>query len=132
MSAVIVGVIGFILLFILVFSCRIPIGIAMAFIGFLGFVYLVGLDAGLGILRTVPFRTAGSYTLSVVPLFVLMGDFSFRSGLSQELYSFGYKWLELSDVKVSRLVLMGERGGNSSDLPDLKLFYGPQLHFHAT
>ncbi|MFC1867077.1 TRAP transporter large permease [Thermodesulfobacteriota bacterium] len=93
MSPIIVGVIGFVLLFILVFSCRIPIGIAMALIGFLGFVHLVGIDAGLGILRTVPFRTAGSYTLSVVPLFVLMGDFAFRSGLSQELYSFGHKWL---------------------------------------
>lgn len=93
MSPITIGVIGFVLLFILVFSCRVPIGIGMGLIGFLGFVYLVGLDAGLGIIRIVPYRTAASNTLSVVPLFVLMGDFAFRSGLSQELYDFGYKWL---------------------------------------
>lgn len=93
MSSVIIGVVAFVLLFLLVFSCRVPIGIGMGLIGFLGFTYLAGIDAGLGILRTVPYRTAASYTLSVVPLFVLMGDFAFRSGLSQELYDSAYKWL---------------------------------------
>jgi len=93
MSPIVIGIIGFILLFVLLFSLRVPIGIGMGLIGFLGFVYLSGIDAGLGILRTVPYRTAASYTLSVVPLFVLMGDFAFRSGVSKELYDVSYKWI---------------------------------------
>jgi len=93
MSPIVIGIIGFILLFVLLFSLRVPIGIGMGLIGFLGFVYLSGIDAGLGILRTVPYRTAASYTLSVVPLFVLMGDFAFRSGVSKELYDASYKWI---------------------------------------
>jgi tripartite ATP-independent transporter DctM subunit len=93
MSPIAVGVIGFVLLFVLLFLCRVPIGIGMGLIGFLGFVYLTDIDAGLGILRLVPFRTAFSYILSVVPLFILMGDLAFRSGMSQELYETGYKWV---------------------------------------
>ena len=93
MSPLTVGVIGFVLLFVVLFSLRVPIGIGMGLIGFLGFVYLAGIDAGLGLLRTVPYRTAASYTLSVVPLFVLMGDFAFRSGVSKELYDASYKWI---------------------------------------
>ena len=93
MSPIEVGIAGFVLLFLLLFSLRVPIGIGMGLVGFLGFVYLSGLDAGLGVLRTVPYRTAASYTLCVVPLFVLMGDFAFRSGVSKELYDASYKWI---------------------------------------
>jgi len=93
MSPIEVGIAGFVLLFVLLFSFRIPIGIGMGLVGFLGFVYLAGVDAGLGVLRTVPYRTAASYTLCVVPLFVLMGDFAFRSGVSRELYDASYKWI---------------------------------------
>ena len=93
MSPIEVGIAGFVLLFLLLFSLRVPIGIGMGLVGFLGFVYLSGVDAGLGVLRTVPYRTAASYTLCVVPLFVLMGDFAFRSGVSKELYDASYKWI---------------------------------------
>jgi C4-dicarboxylate transporter, DctM subunit len=93
MSPITIGIIGFVLLFVLIFSLRIPIGIGMGVVGFLGFVYLSGIDASLGVLRTVPYRTAASYTLSVVPLFILMGDLAFRSGVSKELYDASYKWI---------------------------------------
>jgi len=93
MSPIVIGIIGFVLLFVLLLLLRVPIGIGMGLIGFLGFVYLAGIDAGLGVLRTVPYRTAASYTLSVVPFFVLMGDFAFRSGVSKELYDASYKWI---------------------------------------
>jgi C4-dicarboxylate transporter DctM subunit len=41
----------------------------------------------------VPFRVGTEYILSVVPLFLLMGQFSYTSGLSQELYDTSYTWL---------------------------------------
>jgi C4-dicarboxylate transporter DctM subunit len=93
MSPIEIGILGFVVLFIVLFSLRVPIGIGMGVVGFLGFVCLAGIDAGLGILRTVPYRTAASYTLSVVPLFVLMGDLAFRSGVSKELYDASYRWV---------------------------------------
>jgi tripartite ATP-independent transporter DctM subunit len=65
----------------------------MAAVGFGGFYYLTSLEGALGILRTVPFATAASYDLSVLPLFLLMGSFAFYSGMSEGLYNSAYKWI---------------------------------------
>ncbi len=92
MSPLIIGLLGIGLLFIL-FLCRIPIGFAMGIVGFVGFAYLVNVDSALSMLGIVPFSTAASYELSVIPLFVLMGYFVFYSGSSSELYDAAYKWL---------------------------------------
>jgi len=56
-------------------------------------VWLSGIKAGLGLLGTVPYTTTASYALSVVPLFVLMGEFAFHSGLSKDIYYAVYRWL---------------------------------------
>ena len=92
MSPLIVGLIGIGLLFIL-FICRIPIGFAMALVGFAGYAYIVNAHAALSLLGIVPCSTAASYELSVIPLFVLMGYFAFYSGSSGEFYDATYKWL---------------------------------------
>ena len=65
----------------------------MGLIGFLGFCYLVGIGPALGLLKTVPYSTFASESLSVIPLFILMGTFAFSSGLSKDLYNAAYKWL---------------------------------------
>lgn len=87
-----IGLIGTGIMF-LVMILGMPVGLAMGFIGFLGYCYIVGLDAGLANLGQVPFDTVYTYSLSVVPLFVLMGSFAFHSGLSRELYDLGHKWV---------------------------------------
>ena len=87
-----VGIIGLIILLILLFS-RMPIGFVMALVGIAGFAYLKGMDSGFSILKIVPYRTWSSYDMSVVPLFVLMGTFSFYTGISRDLYDAAYKWL---------------------------------------
>jgi len=92
MTPVTVGIIGLSVLLILLFS-GIPIGFGMGLIGFLGFCYLVGIGPGLGLLKTVPYSTFASQSLSVIPLFVLMGTFAFSAGLSKDLYNAAYKWL---------------------------------------
>jgi tripartite ATP-independent transporter DctM subunit len=92
MSPIAVGVIGICALFIL-FILRIPIGFSMAIAGVAGYWYLTSLDTALSILGTVPFSTAASYELSVVPLFVLMGQIFLYSGESRELYDTSYSWL---------------------------------------
>ncbi|MHB0871179.1 MAG: TRAP transporter large permease [Chloroflexota bacterium] len=92
MTPVELGFLGLAAMALLLFT-GIPIGIAMAVTGFVGFALVSGLEPALGLLMTVPYSTAGTYTLSVVPLFILMGELSFHSGISQELYRVAYRWL---------------------------------------
>lgn len=92
MTPLTAGFVGIGLLFVLLFL-GMHIGIAMGLVGFAGFIYLRGFEAALGLLSTVPYTTFSFYTLSVVPLFILMGAFLFHSGLSKDLYETVYKWL---------------------------------------
>ena len=92
MTPLAVGLIGIGILFILLFS-RMPIGFVMALVGFVGFAYLVGFEPALGLLRTVPYRTFADYGMSVIPLFILMGEFCFFAGLSKDLYDTVHNWL---------------------------------------
>jgi len=87
-----VGIIGIGVTLVLLFL-GMPIGFAMALIGFLGMSLLSGPEAGLTLLRTVPYATASTYSLSVVPLFILMGAFAYHTGLSRDLYFMAYRWL---------------------------------------
>ncbi|MFH1487926.1 MAG: C4-dicarboxylate ABC transporter permease, partial [Pseudomonadota bacterium] len=73
MEPLTVGMIGVILLLAALFS-GIPIGVGMLVVGLAGMTYVSGWDAGLGLLRTVPYTSIASYGLSVVPLFILMGE----------------------------------------------------------
>ena len=67
---------------------RIPIAIAMGVVGFLGVAYLRGWNFGpaLAMVETKVYETGRNYTLSVVPLFILMGNLVTRAGMSQELF----------------------------------------------
>ncbi len=92
MEPVIIGYIGIGVLILLLFS-GLHIGITMGLIGFAGLAYLVGWEGALGILTTVPYSSWSSFDLSVVPLFILMGEFCFRGNLSKDLFASAYKFL---------------------------------------
>ena len=92
MSPEVVGIIGILALFALL-ALRMYIGMAMALVGFVGMCYLVGIPAGTAILGIVPMSEGSSYTLSVIPLFVLMGQFAFLSGVSTDIYKTAYAWM---------------------------------------
>ena len=88
----IVGIIGLGVLIVLLFS-GLQIGIAMGLVGFVGFALLIGFEPALGLLKTVPYTTFAHYSLSVIPLFILMGAFAFTAGMSEDLYMAVYKWM---------------------------------------
>src|SRR5690554_6200131 len=92
MDPLLIGVIGVIALLVLLFL-GMQIGIAMSIVGFIGYIACVNVPAALGVFKTVPFNTSTSYSLSVIPLFVLMGQFAFYSRISSDLYDVCYKWL---------------------------------------
>lgn len=92
MDPFLIGVCGIVMLIVLLFS-NMPIGAGMAIVGFLGFAAVVGFEPALGVLRTVPYTTFSEHSLSVIPLFLLMGAFAFNSGMSEDLFNAVYKWM---------------------------------------
>lgn len=71
----------------------VPIAFAMAIVGYGGAALIVGWQPALHMLAQVTFDTGLSYTLSVVPLFILMGNLVNVAGLSDELYAAAHAWL---------------------------------------
>ena len=89
MSVTTIGIIGVAVLVLLLFS-RMPVGFVMGFLGFLGFSYVVNVSAGLSLMARDAFDIFSSYGLTVVPLFVFMGQIAFHSGISKRLYDSAY------------------------------------------
>jgi tripartite ATP-independent transporter DctM subunit len=71
----------------------VPIAFAMTAIGMAGVAWIIGLQPMLSMLGQVFFDNGMSYTLSVMPLFVLMGNFVVQAGLADELYAASNAWL---------------------------------------
>ncbi len=92
MSPTIVGLIGIFALLILIFS-KMPVGFLMALIGFVGFGFLVSFEASLNLIARDVFAVFGSYNLTVIPLFVFMGQIAFHSGISARLFDTAYKFM---------------------------------------
>lgn len=91
-----VALVGFVVLLFLIIVVRIPIAFSMGIVGFFGFAFLQGFSAEnlvdfrwTGVLSMASNRvidTVQEYSLSVIPLFILMGNLVTNSGLSQALY----------------------------------------------
>lgn len=92
MSPIVVGIIGIIALLVLLFI-GMNIAFSMIVVGFIGYTMLVNMKAALGLFATIPFNTVANYGFSVIPLFVLMGQFMYYAGVSGDLYSFCHKWI---------------------------------------
>lgn len=92
MSEVTIGILGLAVVLVL-FLTGIELGFAMALIGFLGFSYIVSLQAGLNLLAKDFFDVFASYGFTVIPLFVLMGQIAFNAGIAKRLYDASYKFI---------------------------------------
>lgn len=77
--------IGLASLFLLL-ALGVPLGYAMALVGFAGFALLIGPDAAVYSAGQVIFDNVMSFDLSILPLFILMGSFIARSGLAEDLF----------------------------------------------
>jgi len=88
------GVVGLLLMLVLAFV-RIPIALAMGIVGIVGYAYMRDWNwtVAFAIAQTKIYETGRNYTLSVVPLFILMGNFVTRAGMSQELFRAAYAFI---------------------------------------
>jgi tripartite ATP-independent transporter DctM subunit len=92
---------GFLLSFVLIFL-RVPIAVALGITGFVGFGLLIGWKQSSIMLALTTRDAAMSYSMCVIPLFILMGNFIAGTGVSRELY------------KAAQAFLGGRRGGLAS------------------
>jgi C4-dicarboxylate transporter, DctM subunit len=98
MSPGMIGAIGIASLLLLLFV-RVPVWAALALVGFAGNYTLSGLPSALTLTGTSAFDVSSAYTLSVIPLFVLLGEVASNTRLSADLFN------------AARLLLSGVRGG---------------------
>jgi tripartite ATP-independent transporter DctM subunit len=92
MSPELVGVLGMVLLLIL-FALRMQVGMSMLIVGFVGFTFLTNTSSSLPLLGMVPYATASAYSLSVIPLFILMGMFLSYGGLGRDIFEAANAWV---------------------------------------
>ena len=89
----VVGVLGIVILLIVLFFLKIPVGFAMAVVGFLGFWCMTSFHASSTMLGMTLWSTFSKYSLMVIPFFVFMGEIAFYSEVNKRLYSTAHKWI---------------------------------------
>jgi tripartite ATP-independent transporter DctM subunit len=92
MSPTTIAVVGIIVL-VVIFLLRMPVAVAMGVVGFVGFAVASSWNGALRIVAKDLWTTFSSYSLSVAPMFVLMGTVAFYSGISSRLFDAANKWL---------------------------------------
>lgn len=93
----IMGAAGFAITFVLI-MLEVPVGVAMGIVGVAGTLWMLGPDATAIMSATSVWESISNYTLTMLPLFVLMGNLAVQSGLSSKLFR-------------SMAVLLGHRRG---------------------
>jgi len=92
MSAELIGFIGIIVLVLLILF-KVPVGLSLLIVGFAGIGLIKNVDVALSQLASSSFSTVNSYSLSVIPLFILMGMFMSNTGFGNDLFTAVEKWI---------------------------------------
>ncbi|MEC7489914.1 MAG: TRAP transporter large permease subunit [Pseudomonadota bacterium] len=77
---------------LLLIAGRLPIGVALGGIAFLGIAYLRNINVAFGVIKDTPFEFSANYSLSAIPMFLLMGSIAHHSGISQALFRAARLW----------------------------------------
>jgi tripartite ATP-independent transporter DctM subunit len=87
-----IGILGTVVMVALVFA-GVRVFYAAAAVGLVGLVSMIGWDAGAGMAGTIPHSKSVTYTLSVLPMFILIGYLAFHAGLTEALFDAARKWI---------------------------------------
>lgn len=85
MDSFTIGILGTVAMVALVFA-GVRVFYAAAAVGLVGLVSMIGWDAGAGMAGTIPHSKSVTYTLSVLPMFILIGFLAFHAGLTEALF----------------------------------------------
>lgn len=92
MEGPLLGIAGIIVMFAILFLLKIPAAFTMALVGFLGVAYVMGFKGALGMIGPDLWNIFSNYGLTVIPMFILVGEFAHYGGYNNSLYSATYKW----------------------------------------
>src|SRR5262249_32826294 len=117
MSVPIIGTLCVVLLLVLIFL-RVPIAVALAASGLVGYSAIDGWSSALRMFGLVPYQLASAYSLSVIPLFILMGSVAARGKMAAELFQacnavFSGIRGALADATIGACALFGAICGSS-------------------
>ncbi|GAB6192796.1 TRAP transporter large permease [Desulfocastanea catecholica] len=141
MNPTLIGISGIVLM-IAIFMTRMPVAYVMAMVGFLGFSIMSSVNGSLNLLAKDFYEVFSSYDLTTVPLFILMGQLAFNSGISGKVYASAYRFLGdtkggLAIATVSACTAFGAVCGSSAataatmatvGLPEMRKFgYADEL-----
>ncbi len=93
MEPVTIGLLGIVALLAMLFLTRMPVGFAMALVGFVGFAVVTSGRAAMSSLTSSLWETFSSYGLAIIPFFIFMGNICFEAGVSNRLYKTTYTWI---------------------------------------
>ena len=79
--------------FILLAFMGLPLAFCFLSVGFVGLAFIRGIGPAMALLGETPYSAIASYILCAVPLFILMGQFVFHSGISSDLFRATHKWM---------------------------------------
>jgi len=106
MSTDTVAILGFVALFALMLL-RVPVGMAMGLVGISGFSYLVGGAPALKLVGQTSMRTVTDYTFGVIPMFLLMGELFYHTGLAGRCFNAADKLLGNVRGRLAYVTLIG-------------------------
>ncbi len=92
MNPGLVGTVGIVLMLAL-FMTRMPVAYVMTLVGFLGFSTMISFQGGLKLLSRSLYESFSAYGLTTIPLFILMGQLAYNSGIGSRMYDTAYKFL---------------------------------------
>ena len=92
MSEITIGILCLVFLLGL-FLTGLELAFAMGIIGVIGFAWIVDVNAAMGLMANDFFDALASYGLTVIPLFILMGQIAFNAGIAQRLFDCAHKFL---------------------------------------
>jgi len=88
----IIALIGLVVMLLLMFL-KMPISFTMFVVGFAGVFLMASPGAAFNLLQAELWTQFSSYSLSIIPLYILMGEIIFRSGITEKLFVAAYKWV---------------------------------------
>lgn len=92
MDPITIGLLSLASLLVMI-ALRVPIAVSLLTVSFAGIYLIAGLRPAMNMLSTIPYSTAASWTLSSIPMFLLMGYIAFHSGLTSGLFHAARVWL---------------------------------------
>lgn len=88
----VLALLGILVLIILMFL-RMPISFSMFIVGFVGVLIYASPDTAYNLLSADLWNQFSSYSLSVIPLYILMGEIIYQTGVAEKLFDSAYKWI---------------------------------------